>query len=91
MRSEFNKVDIIKNDRQLLNDYLDEHKFTVQDSFEVGGHLILIRKNVSKFLPGDDSYSVYGLDVNVAIAAAITAGGRVYMSFAKNNSNFNLY
>ena len=91
MRSEFNKVDIIQNDRQLLNDYLDEHKFTIQDSYEVGGHLILIRKNVSRFLSGDESYSCYGPDVNVAIAAAITAGGRVYMSFAKNNSNFNLY
>lgn len=87
----FTKLIIIKNERDLLDKYLDEYKFTVQDSFEIGGHYVLIRKNISKYTPEDGSVSFFGLDVNVSIASAITAGGRMYMSFAKNNPNFNLY
>ena len=33
----------------------------------------------------------HGQDINIAIAAAITAGARVHMSIFKNNPEFNLY
>lgn len=33
----------------------------------------------------------HGLDVNIAIASAITGGARMWMSTLKNNPNFNLY
>ncbi|OAX30510.1 hypothetical protein K503DRAFT_705180, partial [Rhizopogon vinicolor AM-OR11-026] len=40
----------------------------------------------------DESKDLYhGLDVNIAIAAAVTAGGRLWMAQFKNNPNYKLY
>lgn len=33
----------------------------------------------------------HGLDVNIAIAATVTAWGRMWLSQVKNNPKFNLY
>lgn len=33
----------------------------------------------------------HGIDINICIASAITAYSRMYMSYFKNNSDFNLY
>lgn len=33
----------------------------------------------------------HGLDINIAIASAVTAGGRMWMSILKNNPLFKLY
>nr|YP_010170406.1 DNA polymerase type B [Phanerochaete carnosa]QRZ60388.1 DNA polymerase type B [Phanerochaete carnosa] len=79
MRSDLLKVDIIKNERVLSDKYLGDHQFTIQDSFEVGDYILFLRKNVSKYCPEDESEHNYALDVNVSIAAAITAGGRIFM------------
>lgn len=42
-----------------------------------------------KYNEDDDMY--HGLDVNIAIASAITGGARMWMSVLKNSSKFNLY
>ena len=84
MKSETNKVDIFdtgdSGDMDLLNTILDCDAESIQDQIEIGKHIIIVRKNMSacKYDAKEDVY--HGLDVNVAIAAAITAGGRMYMS-----------
>lgn len=39
----------------------------------------------------EDVDNFHGLEVNIAIASAITAGARMWMSTFKNNPNFNIY
>ena len=40
-------------------------------------------------IENEDMFHQVGVDINVA--SAITAGGRMWMSYFKNNPNFNLY
>jgi hypothetical protein len=76
---------------EIFKDMLEHYGNTLQDFVQIGNHILTIRKNLIdyKYTEEDDTY--HGLDVNVAIASSITAGARIWMSFFKNNTNFNLY
>ena len=52
--------------------------------------VITVRKDLSNYT-SEDADNYHNSDVNVAIAAVITAGARVYMSHFKNNPAFKLY
>lgn len=52
---------------------------------------ILVRKNIANYTWNEKTDMYHGSDVNIAIASAITAGGRMWMSSMKNNSDFNLF
>ena len=84
MKSENNKVEIFDTndteDMDRLNTILDCDGESIQDQIEIGRHLLIVRKKISacKYDAKEDVY--HGLDVNVAVAAAITAGGRMYMN-----------
>jgi hypothetical protein len=64
---------------------------TVEDYVKIGDNFLIIRDSFAdvKYNEGLDMF--HGQNINVAIASAITAGGRVEMSILKNNPDFNLY
>lgn len=49
----------------------------------------IIKNNVPQYK--DDDGFIHGLDVNIGIAASITAGGRIHMSTFKNHPKIELY
>ena len=54
-------------------------------------HCVLVRKNVPSAIHDEQNDIFHGLDVNVGVAAAITAGGRLFMSSYKNRTEYDLY
>ena len=81
----------IDTELQSFKNLLDTQPELFQDFVQIGNHFLTIRKNLIdvKYIEAEEVY--HGIDINVAIASAITAGGRIYMSFFKNNPLFNLY
>jgi hypothetical protein len=69
---------------------------TVEDYIKIDDNYIILRDAIldvkSKVNYSDsDSDFYHGQDVNIAIASAITAEARIFMSKFKNNPNFKLY
>jgi len=80
-------------ENELLNDMLDTYGMTIQDFIKIDNKLLTVRNSVMNSVcyndDGGDTY--HGSDVNIAIASAVTAGGRMWMSLLKNNPKINLY
>ena len=83
MKSESTTVDIynISTETRLteFHDMLDKLGKTIQDfvlfkDSKNQDHAIVVRDNISKSINSEDD-TYHGLDVNVAIASTITAGG----------------
>jgi DNA polymerase type B, organellar and viral len=95
MKTQSTKVDIynILNEAELkvFNEMVDTEGPAIQDWFKLDQHYVVIRDNISNYYTNEDNDHYHGLDVNVAIAAAITAGGRMWMSTIKNSLLFNLF
>jgi DNA polymerase type B, organellar and viral len=75
----------------LLKDLMDTIGESIQDWFTIDDHVVCIRNNISRYSYTEDHDFYHGLDVNVAIASAVTASGRIWMTLIKNSSLFNLY
>lgn len=92
MKSETTIVEIFNtscsNQLELLSEMLDTFGNSVQDYIKLDNHFITIRDNIN-LNSSDDTF--HGLDVNIAIASAITAGGRMWMTIFKNNPLFKLF
>jgi DNA polymerase type B, organellar and viral len=83
-----NKVEDIEAYKKLLAN--DKRKDNIIDILDSTKLKLVVRNVLTPEL--DESEDIYhGIDVNVAIASAITAGARSLMSAFKNNPNFNLY
>jgi len=80
-------------ENELLNEMLDTYGMSVQDFIKIDNKLLTVRNTVvnSVYYNDDDGDTYHGSDVNIAIASAVTAGGRMWMSLLKNNPNVNLY
>jgi DNA polymerase type B, organellar and viral len=76
---------------ELLLSMLDAYGLSVNDYLQIDNHIITVRDNISQYSYSEELDLFHGLDVNVAIASAVTAGGRMWMSNFKNNPNFTLY
>jgi len=74
-----------------FNEMLDVYGLSIQDFIKIDNHYVTVRKSLSNFTYSEDFDMYHGLDINIAIASAITAGARMWMSTLKNNPNFNLY
>ena len=85
----FDKTD--NEQMKLYNETLETFGDTIHDILEIGESFIVIRNDLSKFLYDERNDLYHGIDVNIPIAAAITAGGRIHMSEFKNNPNYDLY
>jgi hypothetical protein len=93
MKSETTKIEVVSNND--LNKYLDKFNTAIADMIYLENHVILII-NTNEFKPSSDTPFtemdlVHKMDTNVAIASAISAYARIYMSQFKNNPLFKLY
>jgi hypothetical protein len=95
MKPQSTKVDIynLASDSELNSffEMVDKYGPSIQDWFKLDQHYVVIRDKVSDLYNNEDNDHYHGLDVNVAISAAITAGGRMWMSTIKNRFEFNLF
>ena len=95
MSIDVTRVDIFDiSDDLKINEFrekLDVFKETILDYIKLDQHIVIVRDSIVdlRYNEGEDMY--FGLDVNIAIASAITAGARIHMSLFKNNPNFKLY
>ena len=95
MKPEHSTVDIYNNStdegRQHFKWVLDTFGESIQDYIKLDDIYIIIRKNLSSYQYDESKDLFHGIDVSIPVAAAITAGGRMWMTQFKNNPNFNLY
>ena len=75
----------------LFNDMLDVYDETVEDFIKIDNFFLTIRKSLVNYFYNEDEDMFYGVDVNIAIASAITGGARMWMSVLKNNPLFKLF
>ena len=93
MDPETTKIEILAN--KDYNKYLDKFNTSITDIIHLENHVVLIT-NTNEFNPNTDTPFTdldvsHKMDVNVAIASAITAYARIKMSYFKNNPAFKLY
>jgi hypothetical protein len=79
-----------ETEKELFIEMLDVYGPSLQDFIQIDNHFLTIRKSLVNFTYNEDLDLYHGLDINVAIASAISAGARVHMSFLKNNPLFKL-
>jgi hypothetical protein len=74
-----------------LQSHIERNEESIQDIIKLDTHTVVVTGGVSiaKYNQVEDIY--HGLDVNIAIASAVTSGARVIMSKVKNNPEFDLY
>ena len=95
MKMDVTRVDIfdISDDLRIqeFKEKLEVFKETILDYIKLDQHIVIVRDSIVdlRYNEGEDMY--FGLDVNIAIASAITAGARIHMSLFKNNPEFKLY
>jgi hypothetical protein len=85
----FDISDKVEND--LLREMLDTYGMSIQDFIKIDTKILTVRNSLKNPINYDDDDSYHSSDVNVAIASAVTAGGRMWMSLLKNNPDINLY
>ena len=95
MNTEMTKVEIIDNDTEKINKYLDKINTSITDVILLENKIVLMYIT-NKFTPSDidnvfHDDVFHALDVNIAIASAITAYARIKMSYFKNNPSYKLF
>lgn len=63
----------------------------IKGHFTIDDYQILVRSKLLSYKYNEDEETYHGMDINIAIASAITAYARVHMSIFKNNPLFKLY
>jgi hypothetical protein len=97
MKNEFTRVDIYEinteSDKVAFKDLLKIWGTTIKDFVLLDNHLIVLRDSLLDLRtnPDHEIDHYHGIDANIAIASAITANARIYMSLFKNNSKFHLF
>lgn len=76
---------------ELLEGMLDAYNIGIHDFIKIDNHVITIRDDVSRFQYSDETDTYHGTEVNVGIASAVTAGGRMWMTNVKNKPNVKLF
>ena len=95
MKMEITRVDIYnmdnESDKESLKIMMEAYSETIQDYIQIDNTYLIVRDTMAdiKFDESQDMY--HGLDINIAIASAITSYARVVMTFFKNNPDYNLY
>ena len=95
MKDEITKIEILDNktpeDKEYISSIVDLYNTKIVDHVDLGEFVILIyNSNLDiNYNEKDDYY--HGTEVNIAIASTITTGARIFMSFFKNNPDYNLY
>jgi DNA polymerase type B, organellar and viral len=81
--------------QESFNDMFELWAESIRDlvEFDYGKikYKILVINSIFAYKYDEKEELFHGMDVNIALASAITAGARVHMSYFKNNPNFKLY
>jgi hypothetical protein len=77
--------------KEEFKEMLDTYGESVEDYIQIDDTFIIVRDSQLSLKYDEDLDMFHGQDVNIAIASCITATSRVFMSFFKNNSDYNLY
>jgi DNA polymerase type B, organellar and viral len=80
-----------ENELELFKDMLDIYGNSLVDYINIDNFYITLRNNVSNYQYNEQEDMYHGIDVNIAIASAITGGARMWMSILKNNPLFKLF
>jgi hypothetical protein len=92
MRLESTNISIFDSNNQeeleLFNTILDNFGESVKNWIKLDNFYITVRKNLIPYSHNESEDFYYGIDVNIAIAAAVTSGGRIWMSIFKNGNKF---
>jgi hypothetical protein len=95
MRLEMTKVDIYNVSTEGALDSFNKMLLnigeSIHDYIRIDDNYIIIRDALIDLKYESDQDMYHGQDVNIAIASAITAGARAYMSIFKNSPIFRLY
>jgi len=89
----FNTNDITENN--IFNDMLDTYGENINHCIQLDNYVVTVRDSLISLFTnpenGEELDSYHGLDINIAVASAITSGARMWMSLLKNNPLFKLY
>ena len=95
MKLQTTKVDIMpiltKEDKVAFRKYLDKYGDSLQDYVNLHDNIVVIRNTEARLFYNEQLDLYHGQDVNIAIASAVTASARIYMSQFKNSDLYNLY
>jgi hypothetical protein len=95
MKDEITRVEILDNvtteDKKLISEKLDLFKSDILDIVNFDKHTVIVIKDLTDISYDNKNDYYYGTEVNVAIASAITAYARIFMSEFKNNPLFKVY
>jgi hypothetical protein len=76
---------------QFFKERLDALGESITDYIKIDKTYVIVRDSKLAMKYDDELDMYHGVDVNIAVASAITAGARVHMSIFKKNPDFNLY
>jgi len=95
MKLEMNRVDIFDcstdEGKASFKEIINTLGETIKDYVQLGDNYLIIRDTFANLRYDEKEDMYHGLEVNIAIASAITGYARVYMSLFKNNPRFTLY
>lgn len=95
MRLETTKIEMFDSNNEfeleLLNEILDNYPESIKNWIKLDNLYIAVRNSLLPYKYNESEDFYFGMDVNVSIAAAVTSGGRIWMSLFKNNNKANLY
>ena len=94
MKMEVNKIEMFDTSNEtelsLFKEMLNEYGLSLVDFIKIDNHYLTVRKSLHSYNEEEEDM-FHGLDVNIAIASAITGGARIWMSVFKNSSKFRVY
>jgi hypothetical protein len=95
MRLESTQVEMFDTSNEmesnLLSDMMDLYGKFIKDFIKLDNHIVTVRDSLLNYEYNENEDMFHGVDINIAIASAVTAGGRMWMSTIKNNPLFKLY
>lgn len=78
-------------DMERLHNIINIEGESFKDIVQMEDIYLTIRRDTSIYVNELFDTAYQNIDINIGIASAVTAGGRITMSLVKNNPNFNLY
>jgi hypothetical protein len=95
MKDEITRMEIFNNmtdlDQEIISLKLDLYGPSIKDIVKLENHTIFVINTSVDLTYNEKDDFYHGTEVNIAIASAITASARIFMSFFKNNPDFKLY
>ena len=74
-----------------FNQAVEMYGESIHDYIRLDNAYVIVRDSVVDLKYNKEEDMFHGMDVNIAIASAVTSAARIFLSAFKNNPNFNLY